>query len=209
MLTLPVEITQSELTAKLDKAIASKARRVNRWEPTFGQRIASAVLSPNYQGWQDMKPLQSISTTGVRSARANGYYRSEVINGERQIYMTDRQARRAWDVLARYEMVGDAAVARIQRYRKQDALVMQLDTYIDDIHVNTTEIAELILTAMEACAAGDVRRDYPLPASSYLPNIRLALESHTFASTAMQTEIIDHVMSLMELLVAFHADFAK
>lgn len=204
MLTLPVDITQIELTCKLDRAINSKATLINRWEPTFGQRIANAVLSPNYKGWRDMTTLRTISTTGVRSARSTGYYRSEVIADERQIYMTERQCQRAWDVLESIEMVGETACQRIQRYRKLDTLTELLQTFYDDVTVNCVEIAEIIISDIEASAAGNVRRDVPLGYAAYQHGVKAALRA-----ADVPEETIEFVESIMELLVAFHADFAK
>ena len=210
MLTLKVPMTEAELAAELDGVIRSKQERVNQFEPTFGQRIVKLVLSPEYAVWRTPEDVRThASINGVRPARSNGEYRSEVIAGERTIYMTSRQAERAWEVLEEAQLVGVIAAGRMRHYRKVDALVDHLGALgvdaryetADGLHVS--DIAETIVRSLESMADRDTRAPQ-LPPKAYQHSLTVDLKT-----AGVPAEIRELISGLMDVLIAFHVDFRK
>ena len=211
MLTLRVPMPESELAAELDGVIRSKQERVNQFEPTFGQRIVKLVLSPEYAVWHTPEDVRThASITGVRPAKSKGYYRSEVISDSRTIYMTSRQAERAWEVLEEAQLVGVLAAARMRHYRKVDALEQCLMTALGvdaryetsgGLHVH--DIAETIVESLDNMADRDTRE----------PRFSHAAYRHTLTmdltAADVPAEICEIVGELMDMLIAFHVDFRK
>lgn len=192
MLTLNPSLTEQELAAELDDVIQSKAQRINAHEPTFGERIVNLVLAPNYEAWVEADKMRwAASITGVRSARSNGYYRSEVIAGERIIHMTERQSLRAWQILEREELVGQKAQARIRRYRKIDAL----EKILDDVSV-----AELVVDSLAETAQQD--NGIRLSAAAYLHHVKMEMKIAGIPDGTRQ-----RVVDLLALCDTFNADF--
>lgn len=191
MLTLDPGVTEQELAAELDGVIKSRAERVNSDEPTFGQRIVNLVLSPNYEAWMEADKMRwTASITGVRG-RQKGYYRSQEVAGEKVIHMTENQSEKAWQILEREGLVGLKAQERILRARKVDAL---------HVHLEDWDLAELIVDSLEETAQKMNGGGVP---AAYLHCVKMQMKyAHHYCE-----ETIQQVNELLELLVAFNADF--
>lgn len=191
MLTLDPGITEQELAAELDGAIQSRAERVNSAEPTFGQRIVSLVLSPNYEAWMTADKMRwHASITGVRGRR-KGYYRSQEVADSKIIHMTEKQSEKAWQILKREGLVGQKAKERLLRARKVDAL---------HVHLEDWDLAELIVDSLAETAQKMNGGGVP---AAYLHCVKMEMKIKGYAD-----ETIQQVKELLELLAAFNADFS-
>ena len=141
-------ISMKALAAELDEAIASKVQLVNEREPTFGMVIARQVLNLDSYPYVKVDDLESVNVTSGKTP-SGSFYHSQEITDVRRVRMTANQKARAWEVLEKYELVGESAKAARKRHNLVGAVREMMSTQTEEDNY----IANLIVDAIDDARA--------------------------------------------------------